>query len=201
MKPGSRAPKRRSGLVLRIVTMPRTLKLTIAYDGTNYAGWQRQANAHRHPAGPRRRDRGHRRRAPSAERGRAHRCRRARRGAGGEHHDRSSDSVRRTAARAQRAAEGRRHPHPRDRGDARSLGRAHLREDQRPIATRSGTARTPSPFLRHVVWHVPQPLDLDRMVARDDGARRRARFRRVPGPRQRRARRRCGACCRRKSSR
>jgi tRNA pseudouridine38-40 synthase len=23
--------------------MPRTLKLTIAYDGTNYAGWQRQA--------------------------------------------------------------------------------------------------------------------------------------------------------------
>ena len=24
--------------------MPRTLKLTIAYDGTNYAGWQRQAN-------------------------------------------------------------------------------------------------------------------------------------------------------------
>jgi tRNA pseudouridine38-40 synthase len=22
-----------------------TLKLTIAYDGTNYAGWQRQANA------------------------------------------------------------------------------------------------------------------------------------------------------------
>src|SRR5687768_17928128 len=25
--------------------MPRTLKLTIAYDGTAYAGWQRQANA------------------------------------------------------------------------------------------------------------------------------------------------------------
>ena len=25
--------------------MSRTLKLTIAYDGTNYAGWQRQANA------------------------------------------------------------------------------------------------------------------------------------------------------------
>ncbi len=25
--------------------MPRTLKFTIAYDGTNYAGWQRQANA------------------------------------------------------------------------------------------------------------------------------------------------------------
>jgi tRNA pseudouridine38-40 synthase len=25
--------------------LPRTLKLTIAYDGTNYAGWQRQANA------------------------------------------------------------------------------------------------------------------------------------------------------------
>ena len=25
--------------------MPRTLKLTIAYDGTSYAGWQRQANA------------------------------------------------------------------------------------------------------------------------------------------------------------
>ena len=28
---------------------------------------------------------------------------------------------------------------------------------------RSGTARTPSPFLRHVVWHVPQALDVDRM--------------------------------------
>jgi tRNA pseudouridine38-40 synthase len=25
--------------------VPRTLRLTIAYDGTNYAGWQRQANA------------------------------------------------------------------------------------------------------------------------------------------------------------
>src|SRR4030095_4098714 len=25
--------------------MPRTLKLTIAYDGTNYAGWQRQGKA------------------------------------------------------------------------------------------------------------------------------------------------------------
>jgi tRNA pseudouridine38-40 synthase len=24
--------------------MPRTLKLIIAYDGTNYAGWQRQTN-------------------------------------------------------------------------------------------------------------------------------------------------------------
>ena len=24
--------------------MPRTLKLTISYDGTNYAGWQRQTN-------------------------------------------------------------------------------------------------------------------------------------------------------------
>ena len=110
--------------------MPRTLKLTIAYDGTNYAGWQRQINAHRHPAGPRGRDRGDRRRAQSAERRRPHRRRRARRRAGGEHHDRSSDPVRRTAARAQRAAEGRRHSHPIDRGDARSLGRAHLRESQ-----------------------------------------------------------------------
>ena len=69
----------------------------------------------------------------------------------------------RAAARAQRADEGRRYPHPLDRGDAGSLGRAHLREDRRRIATRSGTARRRA--RSSVTWcgTCRSDLDLDRM--------------------------------------
>ena len=43
-----------------------------------------------------------------------------------------------------------------------------------------------SPFIGRYAWHVPQPLDVDGDAAGGRGARRRARFRRVPGDRQRR---------------
>ena len=142
--------------------MPRTLKLTIAYDGTNYAGWQRQTNgigiqqvledeiaaitgAHR----------------PLNAAGRTD---------AGVH------------AAAQVASITIDHPIPADEllralnarlkaGDIRirSIDEMPDRWDAR-IFAKAKTYRyaiwngaPPSPFLRHVVWHVPQALDVDRM--------------------------------------
>ena len=143
--------------------MKRTLKLTIAYDGTNYAGWQRQINglaiqqvleeeiativgAH-HPLNA------------------------AGRTDSGVH------------AAAQVASITIDHPIPCDEllralnarlkaGDIRIRAIEEMpdRWDAR-IFAKSKTYRyaiwngaIPSPFFRHVVWHVAQPLDLDRMV-------------------------------------
>ena len=140
----------------------RTLKLVISYDGSNYAGWQRQINAvaiqqviedeiaaivgtHN----------------PLVAAGRTD---------SGVH------------AAAQVASITIDHPIPCDEllralnarnkaGDIRirSIEEMPDRWDAR-IFARSKTYRyaiwngsTPSPFLRHVVWHVPQDLDLDRM--------------------------------------
>ena len=161
--------------------MPRTLKLTIAYDGTNYAGWQRQINGARHPAGPRRRDRGDRRRAQSAERRRPHRLRRARRGASREHHDRSSDPVRRVAARAQRAPEGRRHPHPRRSKRCPIAGTRASSRKARPIATRSGTARRRARSSA-TSCGTCRSRSISIACSARPGADRRTRLRRLPGP-------------------
>lgn len=143
--------------------MPRTLKLTIAYDGTNYAGWQRQTNglaiqqvleeeiaiivgAHN----------------PLNAAGRTD---------AGVH------------AAAQVASLTIDHPIPCDElqralnarlkaGDIRIRAIEEMpdRWDAR-IFAKSKTYRyaiwngpLASPFFRHVVWHVAQPLDLDRMV-------------------------------------
>ena len=165
--------------------MPRTLKLVIAYDGTNYAGWQRQTNG----LGIQQvlED------EIAAIVGAHHPLNAAGRTDAGVH------------AAAQVASITLDHPIPCDElqralnarlkaGDIRIRAIEEMpdRWDAR-IFAKSKTYRyaiwngaAPSPFFRHVVWHVPQPLDLDRMVARDGGAPRRARFRRVPGPRQRR---------------
>ena len=142
--------------------MPRTLKLTIAYDGTNYAGWQRQANAitiqqvledeidaivgaHN----------------PLNAAGRTD---------AGVH------------AAAQVASITIDHPIPTDEllralnarlkaGDIRirSIEEMPDRWDAR-IFAKGKTYRyaiwngaQPSPFLRHVVWHVPHRLEIDRM--------------------------------------
>ena len=141
----------------------RTLKLTIAYDGTNYAGWQRQINglaiqqvleeeiavivgAHN----------------PLIAAGRTD---------SGVH------------AAAQIASITIDHPIPCEvlqralnarlkAGDIRIRAVEEMPErwDAR-IYAKSKTYRyalwngaVPSPFFRHVVWHVPAPLDLDRMV-------------------------------------
>jgi tRNA pseudouridine38-40 synthase len=143
--------------------LPRTLKLTIAYDGTNYAGWQRQINglaiqqvleeeiaiivgAHN----------------PLNAAGRTD---------SGVH------------AAAQVASITIDHPIPCEvlqralnarlkAGDIRirAIDEMPDRWDAR-IFAKSKTYRyalwngaVPSPFFRHVVWHVAQPLDLDRMV-------------------------------------
>jgi tRNA pseudouridine38-40 synthase len=142
--------------------MPRTLKLTIAYDGTNYAGWQRQINglaiqqvleeeiaiivgAHN----------------PLNAAGRTD---------SGVH------------AAGQVASITIDHPIPCD--ELQRALNARLKEgdiriraiDEMPdrwdarIYAKSKTYRyaiwngaIPSPFLRHMVWHVAQPLDADRM--------------------------------------
>lgn len=145
--------------------MPRrTLKLTIAYDGTNYSGWQRQANA------------------TSIQQvleeeiaaivGAHHPLNAAGRTDAGVH------------AAAQVASITIEHPIPADElmralnarlkaGDIRirSIEDTFDRFDAR-IYARAKTYRyaiwngaVPSPFFRHVVWHVPARLDLERMSA------------------------------------
>jgi len=143
--------------------VPRTLKLTIAYDGTNYAGWQRQANA------------------ISVQQvleeeidaivGAHNALNAAGRTDAGVH------------AAAQVASITIDHPIPAEEllralnarlkaGDIRirSIEEMPDRWDARVYA-KGKTYRyaiwngaQPSPFLRHVVWHVPQPLDQDRMA-------------------------------------
>ena len=141
----------------------RTLKLTIAYDGTNYAGWQRQANA------------------ISIQQvleeeidaivGAHNALNAAGRTDAGVH------------AAAQVASVTIDHPIPADEllralnarlkaGDIRIRSIEEMPEgwDAR-IYAKGKTYRyaiwngaPPSPFIRHVVWHVPQPLDADRMA-------------------------------------
>ena len=143
--------------------MGRTLKLTIAYDGTNYAGWQRQENA------------------ISIQQvledeidaivGAHHPLNAAGRTDAGVH------------AAAQVASITIDHPIPADEllralnarlkaGDIRirSIDEMPDRWDAR-IYAKGKTYRyaiwngaSPSPFFRHVVWHVPQPLDQERMA-------------------------------------
>lgn len=143
--------------------MPRTLKLTIAYDGTNYAGWQRQANAlgiqqvleeeiaviigtHRPLNAAGRTDSG------------VH--------AAGQvasitiDHPIACDDLLRALNARLKAGDIR----------IRAIDEMPDRWEAR-IFAKSKTYRyaiwngaIPSPFLRHVVWHVPAPLDLDRMA-------------------------------------
>ncbi len=143
--------------------MPRTLKLTIAYDGTNYAGWQRQANAigiqqvleeeiaviigsHRPLNAAGRTDSG------------VH--------AAGQvasitiDHPIACDDLLRALNARLKAGDIR----------IRAIDEMPDRWEAR-IFAKSKTYRyaiwngaIPSPFWRHVVWHVPQPLHLDRMA-------------------------------------
>lgn len=142
----------------------RTLKLTIAYDGSEYAGWQRQANAHTIQA------------AIEDELavilGAHHAIVAAGRTDSGVH------------AAAQVASVTIDHPIPLDEllralnarlkaGDIRIRAidetfdgfdaRVHAKTKTYRYAIWNGPA--PNPFIRHVVWHVPQPLDLGRMIA------------------------------------
>ena len=142
--------------------MPRTLKLTIAYDGTNYAGWQRQANGIAIQqiiedeiaaivGAP----------SPLMAAGRTD---------AGVHaagqvasitidHPIACDELLRALNARIKGGEIR----------IRAIEEMPLHWSAR-AAAKSKTYRYaiwngahPSPFFRHVVWHVPQPLDLDRM--------------------------------------
>jgi len=143
--------------------MSRTLKLTIAYDGTAYAGWQRQANARSIQAAIED--------EIAAILGAHHPLNAAGRTDAGVH------------AAAQVASITIDHPIPCDEllralnarlksGDIRirQIEETFDRFDAR-IHAKTKTYRyaiwngaTPSPFIRHVVWHVPHRLDLDRMI-------------------------------------
>jgi tRNA pseudouridine38-40 synthase len=140
----------------------RTLKLTIAYDGTNYAGWQRQASAitiqqaledeidaivgaHNPLNAAGRTDAGVHAAAQVAS--------------VTIDHDISCDDLLRalnarlkTGAIRVRAIE-----EMPERWDARIFARGKTYR----YAIWNGAP--PNPFIRHVVWHVPYALDLDRM--------------------------------------
>lgn len=142
--------------------MPRTLKLTIAYDGTNYAGWQRQANA------------GTIQQVLEEEIaaivGAHHPLNAAGRTDAGVHAAAQIASI--TLDHAIPCDELMRAVNARLRGGdirIRRIEETFADFDAR-IYARSKTYRyaiwngaTVSPFIRHVVWHVPARLDLDRM--------------------------------------
>jgi tRNA pseudouridine38-40 synthase len=142
--------------------MARTLKLTIAYDGTNYAGWQRQINGLAIQQVIEE--------EIAAIVGVHNPLNAAGRTDAGVH------------AAAQVASVTIDHPIPCDEllralnarlkaGDirVRAIDEMPDRWDARIFAKSKSyryaiwNGAIPSPFLRHVVWHVPQPLDLDRM--------------------------------------
>jgi tRNA pseudouridine38-40 synthase len=143
--------------------MPRTLKLTIAYDGSAYAGWQRQANAQTIQAVLED--------EIAAIVGAHNPLNAAGRTDAGVH------------AAAQVASIRIDHPIPVEElmralnarlktGDIRirRIEETFDRFEAR-IYAKTKTYRYaiwngahPSPFFRHVVWHVPARLDLDRMI-------------------------------------
>jgi tRNA pseudouridine38-40 synthase len=143
--------------------MPRTLKLTIAYDGTNYAGWQRQINglgiqqvleeeiaiivgAHNPLNAAGRTDSGVHAAAQAASITIDHPI--------------PCDELQRALNARLKAGDIRIRAIDEmpDRWDARIFAKSKIYR----YAIWNGAI--PSPFFRHVVWHVAQPLDLDRMV-------------------------------------
>lgn len=144
--------------------MPRTLKLTIAYDGSAYSGWQRQTNAHSIQAVLED--------EIATMVGASNPLVAAGRTDAGVHAAAQVASITIdhpiTCAELQKALNARLKA-----GDIRirSIEEVFDRFDAR-IHAKTKTYRyaiwnggPPSPFLRHVVWHVPARLDLQRMAA------------------------------------
>ena len=163
----------------------RTFKLTLAYDGTNYVGWQRQANGLVRAAAGRRGVRAARRRR-RADRGRREPDRRGRACArpGRQRQRRRSTLDGRAVQRALNV----RLP-PTSACSASSTPRpAFTRGSRRvasPIAIASSTTPVLSPFDRWFVWHAPEPRDSSdaaRRGARSSAATTSRRFRRGARP-------------------
>jgi tRNA pseudouridine38-40 synthase len=144
--------------------VPRTLKLTIAYDGTNYAGWQRQANALSIQAVLED--------EIAAIVGGRHSLNAAGRTDAGVHaaaqvasltidHPIPCDDLQRALNARLKGGDIRirRIEETFDRFDARIYAKTKTYR----YAIWNGAA--PSPFLRHVVWHVSHRLEVERMVA------------------------------------
>ncbi|MSO34815.1 MAG: tRNA pseudouridine(38-40) synthase TruA [Acidobacteria bacterium] len=144
--------------------MPRTLKLTIAYDGTAYAGWQRQLNAqgiqaviedeiativgaHNPLVAAGRTDAGVHAAAQVASITIDHPI-------GNDALLKALNARLKAGDIRIRAIED-----TFDRFDARIFAKTKTYR----YAIWNGIA--PNPFIRHVVWHVPYVLDLQRMVA------------------------------------
>lgn len=143
--------------------MARTLKLTIAYDGSAYSGWQRQENGpgiqaaiedeiaeivgrHTPIVGAGRTDAGVHAAGQVAS-------------LTFDHPVSCEDLQRALNARLKRDIRIRSVEEAAAGFDARRDAKAKTYR----YAIWSGSA--PSPFIRHVVWHVPHVLDLDRMAA------------------------------------
>jgi len=140
----------------------RTLKLTIAYDGTNYAGWQRQANAvtiqeiiedeiaaiigeHQPLIAAGRTDAG----VHAAGQVASIRI----------DHDISCEDLQRALNARIKGGEIRIRSIEAAPDDFNARSRAKSKTYRYAI----WNGPHPSPFFRHVVWHVPHALDVDRM--------------------------------------
>jgi tRNA pseudouridine38-40 synthase len=143
--------------------MPRTLKLTIAYDGTAYAGWQRQANAQSIQATIED--------EIAAIVGGRYPLNAAGRTDAGVHaaaqvasitidHPIAGDELLRALNARLKAGDIRirQIEETFDRFDARIYAKAKTYR----YAIWNGAP--PSPFFRHMVWHVPHRLDLEPMI-------------------------------------
>lgn len=143
--------------------MPRTLKLTIAYDGSAYSGWQRQENGPGIQAAIED--------EIAAIVGRHTAIVAAGRTDAGVHAAGQVASLTIdhpvSCGDLQRALNARLTQDIRIRSVEETLPGFDARRDAKSKTYRyaiwNGSA--PSPFIRHVVWHVPHALDLDRMAA------------------------------------